>query len=44
MRRGGHERASGSILDSFDLVPEVIKDCNAEVERWEKFGNEDQVK
>nr|WP_235732224.1 bifunctional oligoribonuclease/PAP phosphatase NrnA [Mycoplasmopsis felifaucium] len=41
---GGHERASGSMLSSFDLVPNVISDCNAEVERWEKYGNADQIK
>ncbi|WP_223658991.1 DHH family phosphoesterase [Mycoplasma tauri] len=41
---GGHERASGSILDSFSMIQSVINDCNAEVDRWEKYGNEDQVK
>lgn len=32
---GGHERASGSMLPSFDLIDDVIKDCNLEVERWQ---------
>lgn len=41
---GGHERASGSILSSFDLVPDVIRDCNLEVDRWEKYGNDNQIK
>lgn len=41
---GGHERASGSMTNSFNNVEEIIKDCNKEVERWEKFGNAGQVK
>ncbi|WP_029513481.1 DHH family phosphoesterase [Mycoplasmopsis primatum] len=41
---GGHERASGSIISSFNDVVNVIKDCNNEVDRWEKYGNDDQVK
>ncbi|ENY68953.1 Hypothetical protein, putative DHH phosphoesterase [Mycoplasmopsis bovigenitalium 51080] len=32
---GGHDRASGSMLSSFDDVEKVIDDCNVEVERWE---------
>ncbi|MEA4276311.1 bifunctional oligoribonuclease/PAP phosphatase NrnA [Mycoplasma sp. 21DD0573] len=31
---GGHERASGAIIDSLDLVEQVIDDCAAEVARW----------
>ncbi|WP_406614402.1 bifunctional oligoribonuclease/PAP phosphatase NrnA [Mycoplasma corogypsi] len=31
---GGHERASGAIIDSFDLVENVIDDCALEVQRW----------
>ncbi|WP_406616191.1 bifunctional oligoribonuclease/PAP phosphatase NrnA [Mycoplasmopsis hyopharyngis] len=41
---GGHERASGAIIDSFDLIDQVIKDCNEEVARWEKEGNDNQIK
>ncbi|OAB48679.1 DHH family phosphoesterase [Mycoplasmopsis gallinarum] len=36
---GGHERASGSILESFDLIPDVIADCNQEVIRWKEENN-----
>ncbi|WBP84264.1 DHH family phosphoesterase [Mycoplasmopsis edwardii] len=32
---GGHERASGAIIDSFDLVEKVIDDCAAEVKRYQ---------
>ncbi|QGZ97330.1 DHH family phosphoesterase [Mycoplasma sp. NEAQ87857] len=31
---GGHERASGAIIDSFDLVEQVIDDCALEVKRY----------
>nr|WP_322959022.1 bifunctional oligoribonuclease/PAP phosphatase NrnA [Mycoplasmopsis canis]WQQ12421.1 bifunctional oligoribonuclease/PAP phosphatase NrnA [Mycoplasmopsis canis] len=31
---GGHERASGAIIDSFDLVEKVIDDCALEVKRY----------
>ncbi|QDF65069.1 DHH family phosphoesterase [Mycoplasma nasistruthionis] len=31
---GGHERASGAIIDSFNLVEAVIDDCVAEVKRY----------
>ncbi|WP_029512796.1 DHH family phosphoesterase [Mycoplasmopsis iners] len=31
---GGHERASGSMLNSFADVDAVIQDCNLEVERY----------
>ncbi|WP_326495226.1 DHH family phosphoesterase [Mycoplasmopsis felis] len=31
---GGHERASGAIIDSFDLVENVIDDCVLEVQRY----------
>ncbi|KKB26776.1 DHH family protein phosphoesterase [Mycoplasmopsis meleagridis] len=31
---GGHERASGSMIDSFSQIDAVIKDCNEEVERY----------
>ncbi|UUM19283.1 bifunctional oligoribonuclease/PAP phosphatase NrnA [Mycoplasma sp. 1018B] len=36
---GGHERASGSMLTSFDDIDDVIKDCNEEVERYLKEKN-----
>ncbi|WP_027121372.1 DHH family phosphoesterase [Mycoplasma leonicaptivi] len=32
---GGHERASGAIIDSFDLVEKVVDDCAFEVKRWQ---------
>ncbi|SJZ49222.1 DHH family phosphoesterase [Mycoplasmopsis verecunda] len=32
---GGHERASGAIIDSLDLVESVIDDCIAEVKRYQ---------
>ncbi|MFV8473088.1 DHH family phosphoesterase [Mycoplasma sp. 31_09] len=32
---GGHERASGAIIDSLDLVEAVIDDCIAEVKRYQ---------
>ncbi|WP_406617572.1 DHH family phosphoesterase [Mycoplasmopsis adleri] len=41
---GGHERASGSMITTFDDIPKVIADCKEEVSRWEKYGNDDQVK
>lgn len=41
---GGHERASGAILNSFKDVEKVVEDCNLEVLRWEREGNENQVK
>ncbi|QNM93480.1 bifunctional oligoribonuclease/PAP phosphatase NrnA [Mycoplasma sp. Pen4] len=33
---GGHERASGAMIDSMDLVENVIDDCIAEVKRWKE--------
>ena len=41
---GGHERASGAMLPNFNDVEKVIDDCILEVKRWEKEGNENQVK
>ncbi|WLP85651.1 DHH family phosphoesterase [Mycoplasma seminis] len=32
---GGHERASGAMIDSMDLVEKVIDDCVAEVKRYQ---------
>ncbi|AIA29655.1 DHH family phosphoesterase [Mycoplasmopsis californica] len=36
---GGHDRASGSMICSFDDVDKVIDDCNEEVLRWQKENN-----
>ncbi|MBU4690269.1 bifunctional oligoribonuclease/PAP phosphatase NrnA [Mycoplasma sp. ES3157-GEN-MYC] len=33
---GGHDRASGSMISTFDDVEKVIDDCNEEVLRWQK--------
>lgn len=33
---GGHLYASGSIINSFDDIKKVIKDCNDEIKRFEK--------
>lgn len=41
---GGHERASGAVIKSWKDLDAVIKDCNAEVERWEREGNDNQEK
>ncbi|WP_129647302.1 DHH family phosphoesterase [Mycoplasmopsis maculosa] len=41
---GGHERASGAIIDSFNQIEQVIDDCAKEVIRWEKEGNENVIK
>ncbi|VEU76719.1 DHH family phosphoesterase [Mycoplasmopsis columbina] len=35
---GGHERASGCMLNSFEEIDNFIEDCNAEVERFLKEG------
>ncbi|VEU78061.1 DHH family phosphoesterase [Mycoplasmopsis columbinasalis] len=32
---GGHERASGCMVDSFDKIDAIIADCNAEVLRFQ---------
>ncbi|MBW0595428.1 bifunctional oligoribonuclease/PAP phosphatase NrnA [Mycoplasmopsis anatis] len=32
---GGHDRASGCILDSFDQIDALVADCNAEVIRYQ---------
>ncbi|WP_029608407.1 DHH family phosphoesterase [Mycoplasma simbae] len=32
---GGHDRASGCMIKTFDDVENVINDCNLEVERWQ---------
>ncbi|QBF34993.1 bifunctional oligoribonuclease/PAP phosphatase NrnA [Mycoplasmopsis phocirhinis] len=33
---GGHDRASGAIINSFDEVEKVIEQCNLEIQRWQK--------
>lgn len=31
---GGHERASGAVISSFDLVEQVVDDCILEIQNW----------